>query len=241
MDQAAEGFDAAADRGESFLYDIFHAPENWLGQIDGRRRDAAADCKTFPHETFGSPIGHGDQAAGADHAGEFPGDDIRARREHGAVHGNDYVEGRVGKLQHFRVAILKVGVQIFGRGAGARLRQQIFGNVDAGDARADARGGDGEITGATGHVENVHAGANRQAGDEGNAFFGGVFCDLAKISGRPGRLQALLDAFEGGGVMSCGSGRRGAFRLITHAKTVSRLHHAAATADATDVVGEPIR
>jgi hypothetical protein len=147
------------------------------------------------------------------------------------VHGNDHVEGRVGKLQHFRVAILKVGVQIFGRGAGARLRQQIFGDVDAGDARADARGGDGEITGATGHVENVHAGANRQAGDEGNAFLGGVFCGL----------HALLDAFEGGGVMSCGSGRRGAFRLITHAKTVSRLPHAAATADATGVVGKPIR
>ena len=232
---------AAADRGESFLYDIFHAPQNWLGQIDGRRRDAAGDCETFPDETFGSPIGHGDQAAGADDAGEFPGDDFRARREHGAVHGNDHVERRVGKLQHFRVAILKCGVQIFGRGAGASLHQQIFGDVDASDSRAGARGGNGEITGAAGHVENVHAGANRQARNEKYAFVGGIFRDLAEISGGPGGLHALLDAFECGGVMSCGSGRRGAFRLVTHAKTVSRLPHAAATADAMGVVGKPIR
>src|SRR5271170_7596017 len=52
-------FDRQADRGESFFYDIFRAPEHGLGQDYRGRRDAGADCETFADETFGGPIGHG--------------------------------------------------------------------------------------------------------------------------------------------------------------------------------------
>ncbi len=71
------------------------APEN--GRLNaGRRRDVrAADLEHASDEGAGTPVAHGKQTAGLEHARALGGDEFGARSEHGAEHGGDGVEGGV--------------------------------------------------------------------------------------------------------------------------------------------------
>ena len=109
-------------------------------------------------EAFGSPVSHGDQATGAAHAFEFRSDYFGAGGEHGSKHGKHYVEvgGGVGKI--FGVSLSEFDFQVLRFGALASLLQQVGSEVETGDLRAGASGGDRLIAGAAGDIQYFHAG-----------------------------------------------------------------------------------
>ena len=112
------------------------------------------DLEHLSYETFGSPVTHGDQAAGAADALEFGGDNIGAWGEHGAEHGEHDIEagGFVGKF--FGVAFDEFDFQILVRGAFAGLFQEIGRDVESDDFGSGAGRRNGLVSGAASYVED---------------------------------------------------------------------------------------
>ena len=207
-DVSEAGGEALADGGVV-------SPEDGRQHAGRGRHVAAADLEHPTGEAGGVPVGHGEEAAGLEDAGELGGDELGARGEHGAEHGDDGVEGGVGVGELLGVALVELDGEAFGGGAFAGLDEEVGGDVDAGDDGSARASGMASVAGAAGDVEDAGAGRDGEAADEGFGAAGDGFGDDAEVAGHPGGAHGVLDLLDGwpGGAhvlppLSCCGGRR---------------------------------
>src|SRR5581483_3875683 len=73
---------------------------------------------------------------------------------------------------------------------------EIGSEIEAGDGGSGVGGGDGLVAGATGDVEDLHAGLEAEAGDK---FFGSgavVLGDFAEVASHPCGFHARFEFLE---------------------------------------------
>lgn len=86
------GLDVREGRREAIADGGLVAPKD--GRRDARRRlnVAGGDLEHLAGEAGGVLVGHSEQAAGFEDAGEFGGDELGAGGEHGSEHADDRIE-----------------------------------------------------------------------------------------------------------------------------------------------------
>jgi len=106
-------------------------------------------------------------------------------RKHRPKHGHHGIKAGVGIGHLLGIALLEANRQPFAVRPGLGLFDQVGGNVDARHLRTAARGWDGQVAGAAGHIQDLFAGLEVQALDK----FGGTrfirFGNLTKVAGHP--------------------------------------------------------
>ena len=158
---------------------------------------AAGDFEHCAGKAAGVPVGHREQAARLEDAGEFRGDDGGTRRKHGPKHGDDGVEGAAGVRKIFGVAFVEGNGELLGGCSFASLNQKVGRDVDAGDDGSTQGGRDRSVAGAAGDVEHAHPGLEAEAVDEGVRTSSNGFSHDAEVAGHPARAHGGFNFFDG--------------------------------------------
>ena len=163
--------DVAEGRGEPLADSWFVSPKD--GGRDSWRRGSMlrTDAEHGSAEACGVPVGHGEQAAGAQHPGEFMRYQIGTGSKHGAEHAYNGVEAAIGVGQVLGIAFVEGGGDTVRGGPLACLLKQVGGDVHTGDPMPRVRQRDGQIACAAGDVQHAAAPGQRKPVDEG---FGGA-------------------------------------------------------------------
>ncbi len=192
------GADVGEAGGQALADGCVVAPKDGRGDA-GRGRDViGVELEHLAGEAGGVPVGHGEEAAGLQDAGELGGDEVGAGGEHGAEHGGDGVEGGVGVRELLGVALVEGDGEVFVGGALAGLDEEVGGDVYAGDDASVAGEGDGGVAGAAGYVEDTGAGGEVEAVDEVDGTAGDGSGDDAEVTGHPGGAHGGFDLGDGG-------------------------------------------
>ncbi len=144
------------------------------------------------------PVGHGEAATWDEDAGELGGDELGSWSEHGAEHADDRVEACVGVRHRFRIALVERDFETFGGGAGPSLREEVGGDVDAGDNTTQTGERNRGVAGAAGHIEHTGPGRKSQAVRKEFGAWDDRAGDLAEISGHPRGAHGGFDLIDRG-------------------------------------------